>query len=180
MTAIAGLVHGKRVYIGGDSAGVAGWSLTVRADSKVFVNGPYAMGFTSSFRMGQLLRYSFKAPAPKGELSKFMATKFVDAVRETLKSGGWLKKDADRDEGGTFLVGVSGRLFMIADDFQVGEAVDGFAAVGCGHELALGALHATADLELPPKKRLRLALQAAERYSAGVRGPFTTLEVPRG
>ena len=180
MTAIVGLVDRGNVYVGGDSAGVAGWSLTVRADSKVFTNGPYVMGFTSSFRMGQLLRWSLKAPRPKGDLEKFMATTFVDAVRETLKTGGWLKQDSNRDEGGTFLVGVAGRLFMVADDFQVGEAVDGYAAAGCGHELALGALHATTSLGLQPKKRVRLALKAAERYSAGVRGPFTVMEVPRG
>jgi hypothetical protein len=176
VTAIVGLVHGKAVYLGGDSAGVSGWSLTVRADSKVFVNGPYAMGFTSSFRMGQLLRYAFKAPHPEGDLPTFMATTFVDAVRETLKAGGWLKQDNNRDEGGTFLVGVGGRLFTIADDFQVGEAVDGYAAVGCGHDIAVGALHATALLDLPPKKRLRMALKAAERYSAGVCRPFMLVE----
>ncbi len=54
MTAIVGLVHNATVYIGGDSAGVSGYSMTVRADSKVFTIGPYLMGFTTSFRMGQL------------------------------------------------------------------------------------------------------------------------------
>lgn len=180
MTAIVGLVDQGAVYVGGDSAGVSGYSLTVRADSKVFTNGPYVMGFTSSFRMGQLLRWSLKAPHPEGDLEQFMATTFVDAVRETLKTGGWLKQDSNRDEGGDFLVGVAGRLFAVFSDFQVGEAVDGYAAVGCGNELALGALHATTGLDLTPRKRVRAALKAAERYSAGVRGPFTVLEVPRG
>ena len=52
------------MYIGGDRAGVAGLSLTVRADEKVFQNGEFLMGFTTSFRMGQLLRYSLKPPPP--------------------------------------------------------------------------------------------------------------------
>ena len=39
MTCIVGLVHEGVVYIGGDSAGVGGMSLTVRADEKVFQNG---------------------------------------------------------------------------------------------------------------------------------------------
>ena len=60
MTCIVGLVHEGVVYIGGDSAGVGGMSLTVRADEKVFQNGEFLMGFTTSFRMGQLLRYSLK------------------------------------------------------------------------------------------------------------------------
>ncbi|MEU6491092.1 hypothetical protein ABZ890_11945 [Streptomyces sp. NPDC046984] len=183
MTAIVGLVHQGTVHLGGDSAGVAGYSLTVRADVKVFTNGPYAMGFTSSFRMGQLLRYSFTPPAPMGQsvekwddVPKFMATHFIDAVRETLKTGGWLKKDSEREDGGTFLVGVCGHLFRIDSDFQVGEAADGYAAVGCGDEIALGALYATAKSRMAPHRRVRLALEAAERFSAGVRGPFALVE----
>ncbi|MFD4258203.1 hypothetical protein ACFWR9_11370 [Streptomyces sp. NPDC058534] len=174
MTAIVGLVHEGTVFIGGDSAGVSGYSLTVRADQKVFTTGPYVMGFTTSFRMGQLLRYAFAPPAPDGEqLEKFMATTFIDAVRETLKAGGWLRKDSEQEEGGTFLVGVAGRLFIVRDDFQVGEAADGYAAVGCGEEIAVGALYATAKLDMDPAVRVVCALSAAERFSAGVRRPFT-------
>lgn len=172
MTAIVGLVHGGAVHIGGDSAGVSGWSLTVRADAKVFTNGPYVMGFTTSFRMGQLLRYALKAPEPDGDLEAFMATTFVDAARDALKAGGWAKKDSEREEGGIFLVGVQGRLFCIESDYQVAEAVDGYAAIGCGEEIALGVLYATTRSRMAPQKRIRLALEAAERFSAGVRGPF--------
>lgn len=51
MTAIVGLVEKGNVYIGGDSAGVAGLSISIRGDEKVFKVGPFIMGFTSSFRM---------------------------------------------------------------------------------------------------------------------------------
>lgn len=140
MTAIVGLVHDGAVHIGGDSAGVGGWSLTVRADSKVFANGPYIMGFTSSFRMGQLLRYALTPPAPTVGLEKFMATTFIDTVRECLKAGGFATKESEREMGGTFLVGCRGRLFVVYDDYQVAEAADGYAAVGCGFDIALGDL----------------------------------------
>jgi ATP-dependent protease HslVU (ClpYQ) peptidase subunit len=178
MTAIVGLVHRKTVYIGGDSAGASGWSLTVRADSKVFHNGDYLFGFTTSFRMGQLIRYALEPPRPTGETDRFMATAFIDAVRECLKAGGWAKKDSEREEGGTFLVGVRGRLFTVYEDYQVAEAADGYAAVGCGDELALGALFATAGTRMPPERRVEVALSAAERFSAGVRGPFVCLSQP--
>lgn len=178
MTAIVGLVHDQTVHLGGDSAGVGGYALRVRADTKVFTTGPYVMGFTTSFRMGQLLRYSLSPPTPEGPVARFMATKFIDAVRATLRDGGWLAKDKDREDGGTFLVGVAGRLFTVYDDFQVAEAADGYAAVGCGDELALGALYATAHTRMRPERRLRIALQAAERFSAGVRGPFAYVAQP--
>ncbi len=170
MTAVVGLVHGDRVHLGADSAGIAGWSLTVRADEKAFRNGPYVMGFTTSFRMGQLLRHAFVPPEPSGDLTRFMVTGFVDAVRACLKEGGWATKSSEQEQGGEFLVGVAGRLFVIHSDYQVAESVDGYAAVGCGADIALGALYATGGML--PKPRLRTALEAAERHSAGVRGPF--------
>jgi len=170
MTCIVGIQHGARVYIGGDSAGVADWSLTVRADAKVFRVGPYIMGFTTSFRMGQLLRYTFKPPRPTGDLDRFMATTFVDAVRDALKDGGWLGKNEHRDEGGTFLVGIRGTLYAVYGDFQIGRTVAGYDAVGCGADLALGSLHST--IGRAPRARLLAALSAAEAHSAGVAGPF--------
>ncbi len=125
--------------------------------------------------MGQLIRYSLRPPKPKGEIEKFMATKFVDALRDCLKTGGWARKENDREEGGTFLVGIRGKLFTVYDDYQVAIAADGFAAVGCGDQIALGALYATAGAGLKPRRRIKIALQAAERFSTDVRGPFVCL-----
>ena len=175
MTCIAGLVHDGITYLAGDSAGCSGWNLTVRADPKVFVNGSYVMGFTTSFRMGQLLRYAFTPPEPDyvNDLHRFMCTAFTDSLRQCLKDGGWAEKDKEREGGGTFLVGTHGRLFFVNDDYQVGEPADPYAAVGCGSSYALGALHATEGGKMTPQKRLDAALAAAERFSAGVRGPFT-------
>lgn len=172
MTAIVGLVHDGRVYIGGDSAGTGGYIQTIRADHKVWASAGYVFGFTTSFRMGQLLRHAFTPPKPTVHLDRFMCTVFIDAVRTCLKDGGWASKSSEREEGGTFLVGVAGRLFRVDQDYQVAESIDRFDAVGSGAELALGALHATAHLEIKPKLRLRLALSAAARYSASVAEPF--------
>jgi hypothetical protein len=180
LTVIAGVVHNGRVHIAGDSAGIAGYSLTVRADTKVWASGSYAFGFTSSFRMGQLLRYAFEPPAlARGDLHHFMVTVFVDAVRTCLKDGGWARKDSEQEQGGDFLVGVAGHLFRVSNDYQVGESANLYDAVGCGDELALGALHATGALGLKPRRRLAYALAAADHHSAGVVGPFVYAKAPR-
>jgi ATP-dependent protease HslVU (ClpYQ) peptidase subunit len=175
MTCIAGLVHKGHVWMGGDSAGVSSetYSLTVRADRKVFANGPFLIGFTSSFRMGQLLAHSFVPPKHHGEddLMRFMVVDFVNALRDCLKHGGYAEKKDEVETCGTFLVGYSGRLFQIESDYQVGESIHGFDACGCGDSLALGSLFATQSLP-DPKKRLHMALSAAETFSAGVRAPF--------
>lgn len=177
MTCVIGLIENGAVYLGGDSAGAetGGWALDVRADEKVFKNGPYVMGFTTSFRMGDLLRYSLKPPAPEGhrDLRGFMATEFVNAVRTALKEGGFATKDKEVESAGQFLVGVSGRLFTIHGDYQVAESCVPYAAVGCGAQVALGAMYVSKNRD--PRRRIRIALAAAERFSAGVRGPFRVI-----
>jgi len=172
VTCIVGFVEGDTIWMGGDSAGVAGWSLTVRADQKVFRNGPMLFGFTTSFRMGQLLRYALTVPDhhPRVDVDKYMATTFIDAVRECLKTHGWAAKRHEVEEGGNFLVGYKGQLFEVDADYQVGRPLDGFTAVGCGQDIARGALYATPQLR--GEERVVLALRAAERHSAGVRAPF--------
>jgi len=179
MTAIAGFCEQGKVWIGGDSAGVAGFDLTVRADPKVFQNGEFLFGFTSSFRMGQLLRYSFSPPvmAEGQNVYGFMCTTFVNAVRDCLKAGGFATKDKDVESAGTFLVGFRGRLFSVQSDYQVGESLDGYDACGCGNQIACGALFATKDMNLSAVDRMALALGAAERHSAGVRRPFVVKSI---
>lgn len=170
MTCIVGVQHEGRVYIGGDSAGLYDYQITVRADVKVFTNGPYVMGFAGSFRMGQLLHHSLKAPVPKGNLDRFMVTTFVDAARDCMDRGGFLTIKNNVTEGGQFLVGVNGRLFCVEGDFQVGASRDDYMAIGCGDDVAFGSLYATRGEK--PRPRIKKALEAAAHHSAGVRAPF--------
>lgn len=175
MTCIVGLVANGVVHIAGDSAGVDGHnlSITVRTDRKVFKNGDFVMGFTSSFRMGQLLAFNFSPPKPRVgvDVMAYMVTDFIDAARARMKEGGFARVKEGEDQGGEFLVGYAGRLFHIYSDFQVGEATLGFDACGCGEPLALGSLRSTRQWD-DPQARLREALETAETFSAGVRGPF--------
>jgi ATP-dependent protease HslVU (ClpYQ) peptidase subunit len=176
VTCIVGVQHEGRVYIGGDSAGVAGRTLTPRSDPKVFTNGQYLMGFALSFRMGQLLRYAFKAPEPKGNLDRFMATTFADAVRDCFERGGFLQSDRGREEGGLFLIGVHGQLYSFEADHQFCRTHDDYLAIGCGDDVALGSLHSTRGQA--PRTRIKKALEAAAYHNTGVCGPFVIKAEP--
>jgi hypothetical protein len=164
--------------MGADSVGVAGYSATIRADKKLFRNGEFLMGFTSSFRMGQLLRYRFKPPTIEvgQEIDAYMATAFIDGVRQCLKDGGFAQVVNGVERGGCFLVGFKGRLFQVDSDFQVGEPADGYDACGAGAEIVLGSLYSSRK-ETNCPKRLTLALSAAAHHSAAVRGPFLVMSI---
>jgi ATP-dependent protease HslVU (ClpYQ) peptidase subunit len=173
MTCIVGLVEGNTVFIGGDTAGSSGCFISERADGKVFRLGEFLIGFSGSYRIGQLLRYKFQPPTLEVgvELHRYMVLQFVDALRECLKEGGAALKVNDVETGGHFLVGIRGRLFGIETDYQVADYADNFAACGCGRDFAMGSLFSTSIKN--SKARVRLALESAERFDACVRGPFT-------
>ncbi len=180
MTCIVGLVDGKNVLIGGDAAATSNSTITLRSDPKVFRVGEYIMGYTSSFRMGDILELRCPAPSPlpKGKsLREHLIRNWVDQhLRRVYKILGYIKVESGSDYGGTFLIGTRDQLCEINDNFQVGTPMNGYVVVGSGTSYALGALHAMSSIKkLTGKEKVRKALQAAAAHNAYVRAPFTIL-----
>ncbi len=181
MTCIVGLIHDGKTYIGGDAAGSSSQSgaMTIRSQSKVFYKGEFILGFTSSFRMGDLLEWTMPAPQEKnglGDLRGHLITTWIPEIRNWFKHHGYLHTDKGVESGGTFLIGYKGKLCVIYDDFQVGESVDGYLSVGSGGSIALGVLFATKQSKMNPNNRVILALKAAAYHNACVREPFTVIQ----
>jgi ATP-dependent protease HslVU (ClpYQ) peptidase subunit len=177
MTCIVGIVdkEQKNVIIGADSAGsTSNMKISIRKDAKVFKNGDFLIGCTTSFRMAQLLNFSFEPPKiGKKDIYSYMCTDFIDAVRNCFKEGGFLQKDTDGDEkGGMFLVGYKNRLFRIENDFQVAENLNGIDSVGGGSDFALGALFSLSEQNLTAENKVLKSLEASEFFNGAVCRPF--------
>jgi len=175
-TCIVGLRTETAVYIGGDSQGVDGWlGRAIRVDEKVFRKGRMIFGFTSSFRMGQILRYSFSPPSQKVDEDdyKYLCGAWVDSLISCLKDKGYAKVENNVSTGGTFLLGFNGRLYRIESDFQIAERVEPYDAIGC-------ALSILTEKRIRPEAMVKRALEAAEQFSAGVAGPFVIEKLERG
>ena len=194
MTCIVGYLdkNTNDIYMGGDSAGVSDFSINIRKDPKVFVRDKFIFGFTSSFRMGQILMCC-DLNLPRQEEGEdtyvYMVKKFVPAIKDVFDEEGYLQKYKDGDDrGGTFIVGYNNRLFSIEDDFQVGETLADYCSVGCGFDLALGSLYTSTDLllefggsiEVSPEDIITLALEAASEYNGGVCKPFNIVKLKSG
>lgn len=191
MTCVVGLAVNSNVWIGADSqAGDGGdWPRTQRSDSKVFILDQYSMdlrmliGFTWSWRFGQLLRYGFELPPhPDGMAThEYLCTLFVDAVRARLREGGYAKIESNREDGGHCLIGYCGQIWTLYADYQIEghgvslDAITGddvqYYAVGSGMKYACGALYATPGI--CPRDRVLDAIRAAAHFDRSVGGPFT-------
>src|SRR3990167_6139507 len=124
MTCIVGYVdEEKNIWMGGDSAGCTSYNIWERSDEKVFIVDKMIYGFTSSFRMGQILRYSFKRSEHlKGKSDyEYLCTVWIDKLRKVLKDKGFTHVEENEETGGQFLVGYRDTLYAIDNDFQVGK-----------------------------------------------------------
>lgn len=177
MTCIVGIIDKGKVIIGGDSAGVSGLNVELRKDKKVFKVGEFVIGCTTSFRMIQLLQFSFKPPKKYDDtdIFEYMCTSFVRELRRLFKEGGFAEVDKSVEKGGTFLVGWKDRLFCIDSDFQVAEVEQGHDSVGCGASFALGALDILKSYDYEGLHKVERALVVATYRSGGVRPPYTIL-----
>ena len=179
MTCIVGFVENDgTVWMGADRAGAAGAYSRSRKDVKLFKNNGTLIGCTSSFRMIQLLQYELVIPEWRAEkdLHKWMVKKFIPKVRACFKKHGFLQKEKEVESGGTFLVGVNGRLFSVQSDFQVAEN-DYYDSCGCGYAYALGALYGMDGQECDTDERITNALNAACEFSGWVKPPFDIMSI---
>lgn len=178
MTCIIGLIDRGTVYMGGDSAGSNGWNMMTMANPKVFVNKEMIIGYTGSFRMGQLLQYSLRLPEQKESSDmEYLVGAFTNCVRDLYRNSGLLVKVNEKEEGGTFLVGYKGNLYRIESDFSIIQVAHNYTACGSGQDFALGAMYATSDMQ-DPVRRIEIALNSASEFSCSVRGPYTILSLP--
>ncbi len=176
MTCIVGIEGHNSVVIGGDSAASSGWTVRANLVPKVFRCNSLLIGITGSFRLGQVLEHHLRVRSQKDDETDiaYLVRAVIKAVRKCFKAQGIAKVENSVEEGGRFLLGYRGKLYKIDDDFQVNRTADGFNAIGCGLEYALGAMSALTDLQ--PWQRVERSLEIAAHFSGAVMGPFTILE----
>lgn len=189
MTCIAGYIdkQNKTIYMGADTVSVCGSRVLNRKDTKLFIrSNPYKntmlIGFTGSYRMGQLLRYKLIIPQHLYHLDtyEYMCTNFIDAVRDVLKSNGYLKTVNNQEEIGRFLVAYDGRLFKIDSDLQVGESQFNYDACGNAEDVALACIRTLDNYSkeiYSGEEIIRTALKVSEDLFSSVRNPFTILKL---
>jgi ATP-dependent protease HslVU (ClpYQ) peptidase subunit len=167
MTCIVALVDETgEGYIACDSLGSNGTTKNVYRTKKIFRRGGFLFGFTSSYRMGQILQYSLSLPTRKvgQDLTEYLHTDFVLAVRNAFDEGG-------HEGGGEFIFVTEGRIFTMQSNFSILEALDAFESVGSGEDYARATMSTMSAFGLgDPETILTVAIETAANYVSGVGG----------
>jgi ATP-dependent protease HslVU (ClpYQ) peptidase subunit len=169
MTCIVALEDQGTIYMGADSAAIEGDAISLRTAPKIFKTGKFLIGYCNSFRYGQIIQHYFKPPPIQDkDILKYMITKFVPELQRILENNGYEEKDS------SIIIGYDGNIFYVESDWQVGQDMTNYHAIGSGSPYALGSLYSTSG---EPLRRIEQALEAAEKFSTTVRSPFNYLSI---
>lgn len=130
--------------IAGDLMASNGHHFNKIKTSKVFLKGnDCIIGFTASFRMGQILEHLWAMPPRVEGLTdeQYICSDVIDSLRKTFTSNGFGSRDFTEDIGGTFLFLYRDKLFTIQANYSVLEYEDDILAIGSGTDAALGAMY---------------------------------------
>ena len=177
MTAVVGYTDGNRTWIGADSLATAStMSKAVSVSPKVFRSGSVIVGFSDSFRVGQILIHQFQMPQllKATDAGTWVCRQFIPCLWDTLLGYDLIHDNLMDSE---LLIGLRGRLFEVSPDFGVHEYDCAYTAVGSGGDLCKGVMYATEGSQLKPPQRLKMALRAAQKFNCSVGEPFSVISV---
>lgn len=134
MTVIASIIDNGIIWMASHQQSTSHIRL-IQESNKVFRNGDFLIGVAGMTRVSDLLRHSFEPPKrhPDTDLTKFMVTDFVNAMRVCLQNGGQLENSKGVESAWhSIVVGYQGHIFIIDGAFAVVRSNVPWMATGSG------------------------------------------------
>lgn len=173
MTCVVGVEKDGAVWLAGDSAclDVEGDAVVTQRQSKVFRRGPYCIGFSGSFRIGNLFKYDLKLP-------NTLSSNHPRQISEELIKV--IEKHQLKEEDWSALIGYKDKLYIVQSDCYCYRHTKPYAAIGAESAVAvaLGTFCTIESLQLQLKEQmsgkaiLKMALENATTFSSNVRPPW--------
>lgn len=191
MTCIAAVRDGRVIYMGGDSAlfDEHGGHKTHCNFKKLFLRDPFLIGTSGSPKQNQHLLYA-DLPAFDSAVMAERVRRGPEYVMHCLANdirAACIEADiCPEDESGLraldgeLVIGFCGELYVVHEDFSVIGPCGDYASVGAGSQYAFGSLYTTGQLGAladDPRRRIVLALEAAEKHNAFVERPFVIEQI---
>ena len=174
--------------MGGDNMASDGCRLDMYNRPKVFLKKDFIIGYTTSFRMGQLLEHVWDPPENKDNTSDmdYLVKDVLPSLINVFEKNKYLQTKSEdgitgQSYGGIFLLAYKNRLYRISEDFAIIETVRNYCSCGCGEDYANGAMEAMTlngwfD-EHSAEDIIKLALKSAESCCAMVKVNWDNFKV---
>ncbi|HBN4943549.1 TPA: hypothetical protein L2Y74_001326 [Escherichia coli] len=197
MTCIIAHTDGVTSFIAGDKLGSNGFTKSVQTEPKVFekefikINDDagltrtkeiMAIGYTTSFRMGQLLTYSLNLPQQDANetFPQYLVLKVIPIIRQMFKEE-WGSRDPSQEVGGgQFIILHNHTIYEVQEDFSVLQPKTRITAVGSGTYHAIAAMQAYIEVEneskVPLHERIKSIFKIVSDNVTSVSSEFDVLK----
>jgi len=172
MTTIIAVQKRNEVLFGSDAQVTSGNRISRhQLMAKIVERGPYIIAGSGEVAACDIIQHIWVPPTPKGndwnDLYHYVISTVVPSMKLAFKDNEYKWSEITDDENEPkfgFLIAIGGQVFEISDDFSVGLDSTGYYGIGSGSDIAVGALHAGANMEE--------ALKIAARLDAYTSPPF--------
>ena len=179
MTCILGMEYLGKVHIVCDSCASNLYNYSIISFPKLFKKNDLLIGYTGTFRYGQIIQYKTSFPDKQKIQTDFeyLSTTVVDTIRNALKNNGSVQtKDNIEESLCDCVIGYNGSIYVFQSDFSIIQYKNSIASVGCGSisaKSALMGLQLNRGLEkTDPKTLLEEALSIVTNFDCHVKEPF--------
>lgn len=113
----------------------------------------------------------FSEPAMLADHDEWLLSSVPDAIRSAMSSARLLESENSVETFGcTLILGTAWGLYSMCSKFGVYPAESGYVGHGSGGETAAGSLYTSGQTDWDPKKRLKVAVGAANKWAVGCGG----------
>jgi ATP-dependent protease HslVU (ClpYQ) peptidase subunit len=175
MTTITGFQGNGFAILGADSQITDGDKKIISASTpKIVEIGKYLLGVCGDCRPGDVLMYSWKAPAYDGsDPVKFMGKKVIPSIVKAFKENGY---DYQKENASfAYLLAFAGNIFEIGGDLSISQSQDNIYGIGSGSSYAIGYLSALltpANGLESAKTIINKALEISAKHDVNTSAPF--------
>jgi ATP-dependent protease HslVU (ClpYQ) peptidase subunit len=174
MTTIVAIQYKDKVVMGADSLTTGVRKYSHPQVVKITARNNYLIGGSGLAEACDIAQHIWKPPTPntqeKKDLYHFMISKVIPSLKDCFRDNqyDWQKEDDDKEPKFNFLIAVGGQVFDVDDSFSVMLDDSGIYGAGHGSSVAIGAIHAGANIEK--------ALEIAAKLDPYTAPPFIYFE----
>ena len=172
MTCIISYKQDGKVILAGDKAGSNGFSGHLSKEPKVFTNGDFMIGYTTSFRMGQILNHLWTAPKRKVDQNtvKYLYVDVIPSIMECFDDHNF--GDSKENKYGNFVMVYENEIYEVQGDMSMLQHDTDIVCVGSGEYHATAAVRVLLDYEHDDKKILNKAFKVVSDNIVSVSKEF--------
>jgi len=145
MTCIISFERDNKIIIAGDKKASNSATGSNVKEPKIFEKKKFMIGYTSSFRMGQILKHIWTPPSKKEDqtIDNYLYTDVINSLRQVFEVNNF----GESDTTGTFILVYKNRKFIYQSDNSLLEYEDNVISTGSGEEIAFGSVKALIDIK---------------------------------